>query len=144
MEIEELFSKFQVLHNFTEVRGISLKECHLNSISKKLSTLRAEAKYYLVAKGLAVTRPPLWGKDNDPTEWWSINNFKILSACYQHKLEIFLKIVVPSFPKGQELDNNNLPEIRTPTGKSAPLSSVTEIHMPRRFKSTLEEPHNHF
>ena len=40
-------------------------------------------KYYLVAEGLAVPKPPLWGKDNDPTEWWSTNDFKILSACYR-------------------------------------------------------------
>jgi len=66
-----------------EVKGISPKERHLNSISKKLSTLRAEAKDYLVAEGLAVLKLLLWGKDNNPTEWWSINDFKILSTCYQ-------------------------------------------------------------
>jgi hypothetical protein len=98
MELEELFSEFQILHDFTEVKGISPKEHHLNSISKKLSTLRAEVKDYLVAKGLAVLKPPLWGKDNDPTEWWNINNFEILSACYQHEVEIFLKIVTLYFP----------------------------------------------
>ena len=82
MELEELFSEFRVLHDFTEVMGISLKEHHLNSISKKLSALRAEMKDYLVAEGLAVPKLPLWGKDNDPTEWWNINDFEILSACY--------------------------------------------------------------
>ena len=70
-----------------------------------------------------------------------INKFKILSTCYQHNVEIFLKIVAPYFPKGQELDNNNLLEICPPTGKSAPLSSVTELPAPWRFKSTLDEPH---
>src|SRR5882762_5343243 len=73
-----------------------------------------------------------------------INKFKILSTCYQHDVEIFLKIVGPYFPKGQELDNNNLLKICPPTGKSAPLSSVTELSTPWRFKSTLDEPHNCF
>ena len=82
IELEELFSEFRVLHDFTEVKGISPKEHHLNSISKKLSALRAEAKDYLVAEGLAVPKPPLWGKDNDPTVWWNVNDFEILSACY--------------------------------------------------------------
>jgi len=63
-----------------EVKGILPKECHLNSISKKISALRAEVKDYLVAKWLAVPKPSLWGKDNDLTEWWSINDFEILSA----------------------------------------------------------------
>jgi len=57
LELEELFFKLQVLYNFTEVKGISLKEYHLNSISKKLWALRAEVKDYLVAEGLAV--PPV-------------------------------------------------------------------------------------
>jgi hypothetical protein len=51
-----------------EVKGISPKEHHLNSIAKKLLALRAQVKDYLVAKGLAVLKPPLCGKDNDPTE----------------------------------------------------------------------------
>ena len=67
MELKEFFFKFQVLHNSMEVNEISLKEHHLNSISKKLSTLRAEVKDYLVAEGLAVPKPPLWGKDNNLT-----------------------------------------------------------------------------
>jgi hypothetical protein len=142
--LEELFSEFQVLHDFTEIKGISPKECHLSSISKKLSTLRAEAKDYLVAEGLAVPRPPLWGKDNDLTEWWSANDFEILSACYRHKVEIFLKIVAPYFPKAQDLYNDGFPEIHTPTGKSAPLSSVTELPPPWKFRSAQEEPHNCF
>jgi len=59
-------------------------------------------------------------------------------------VEIFLKIVPSYFLKGQELDNNNLSGICTPTGKSVPPSSVIKIPVPQRFKSTLEEPHNHF
>jgi len=55
LELEELFFKLQVLYDFTEVKGISLKEYHLNSISKKLWALRAEVKDYLVAEGLAVS-----------------------------------------------------------------------------------------
>jgi hypothetical protein len=81
-ELNKVFFEFQIIHNFTEVKGISPKECHLNSISKELLALRAEVKDYLVAEGLAVLKPPLWGKDNDLTEWWSINDFEILSACY--------------------------------------------------------------
>jgi hypothetical protein len=57
---------------------------------------------------------------------------------------MFLKIVVLYFPRAQGLDNDGFPELRTPTGKSAPLSSVTELPPPRKFRSTQEEPHNHF
>jgi len=89
----------------------------------------------LVAEGLTVPKPPLWGKDNDPTEWWN-NDFEILSACYRHEVEMFLKIIAPYFPRAQGLDDDGFPELRTPTGKSAPPSSVTELPPPRKFRST--------
>jgi len=60
----------------------------------------------LVAEGLAVPKPPLWGKDNDLTEWWNINDFEILSACYRHEVEMFLKIVASYFPRAQGLDSD--------------------------------------
>jgi len=144
MELKELLSKFQVLHDFMEVMGISQKGHHLNSISKQLSALRAEAKDYLVAEGLAIPKPPLWGKDNNLTKWWSTNDFKILSTCYQHEVEIFLKIMAPYLPKAQDLDNDGFPEIHTPIGKSALPSSVTELPPSWKFKFTQEEPHNCF
>ena len=106
--------------------------------------MRAEAKYYLVAKGLAIPKPLLWGKDNDPTEWWNINDFKILSACYGHEVEMVLKIVAPHFPRVQELDDYSFPELCTPTGKSALPSSVTELPPPWKFRSAQGEPHNRF
>src|SRR5882762_2255344 len=129
MELKELLSKFQVLHDFMEVMGISQKGHHLNSISKQLSALRADATDYLVAEGLAIPKPPLWGKDNNLTKWWSTNDFKI---------------VAPYLPKAQDLDNDGFPEIHTPIGKSALPSSVTELPPSWKFKFTQEEPHNCF
>ena len=52
--------------------------------------------------------------------------------------------MAPYFPKAQDLDNDGFPEIYTPTGKSVPPSSVTKLPTPRKYKSTQEEPHNHF
>jgi len=49
------------------------------------------------------------------------------------------------FPELKDnLDDNSFPELRTPTGKSVPPSSVTELPPPRKFRSTQEEPHNRF
>jgi len=42
------------------------------------------------------------------------------------------------------LDDDGFPELRTPTGKSVPPSSVTELPPPQKFKSTQEEPCNRF
>ena len=57
---------------------------------------------------------------------------------------MFLKIIAPYFPRAQGLDDDGFPELRTPTGKSAPPSSVTELPPPRKFRSTQEEPCNRF
>jgi hypothetical protein len=54
----------------------------------------------LVENGLAIPKPPLWGKNNDPKEWWSTNDFEILFAAYRHEVEGFLRIVAPYFPRG--------------------------------------------
>jgi hypothetical protein len=74
------------LHNFVEIKALSPKPEVLASIAKKLSNLREEARDYLVENGLAIPKPPLWGKNNNPNKWWSANDFKILSAAYRHKV----------------------------------------------------------
>jgi hypothetical protein len=53
----------------------------------------------LVENGSAVPKPPLWGKNNDPEKWLNANDFKIISAAYRHKVEVFLKKVAPYFLK---------------------------------------------
>ena|SRR5882762_7120713 len=57
---------------------------------------------------------------------------------------MLLKIVTPYFPRAQGLDNGSFSELRTPTGKSVPPSSVTELPSPQKFRSTQEEPCNRF
>ena len=72
-----------------EIKALSPKPEILISITKKLSKLREEAQDYLVENGSAVPKAPLWGKNNDPEEWLNMNDFKIISAAYRHKLEGF-------------------------------------------------------
>jgi hypothetical protein len=133
MELEDLFSEFQVLHIFTEVKGASLNEHHLNSIAQKLLALRGEAKDYLVANGMAILKPPLWGKDNDSHEWWNVNDFEILSASYWHEVELFSKVVAPYFLKFQGKDKEEFSDVCTPTRRSVPPSSATELPLPRKL-----------
>jgi len=44
------------------------------------------------------------GKDNDPTEWWNVNDFKILSAAIDMSGNV-LKNCSTYFPRVQELDD---------------------------------------
>ena len=128
--LENLFEEFQILHDFVEIKAISPKPEVLASITKKLSKLRDEARDYLVENGSAVPKPPLWGKNNDPEEWLNANDFEILSAAYQHKVEAFLKRVAPYFPKASKTEDSEESEPRTPPGISDHPTSVSEFPAP--------------
>ena len=86
----------------------------LASIGKKLTLLREEAGDYLVEQGMAIYKPPCWEKNNDPEQWWTINDFEVLCTSYQHEVEGFLKTVSPYFPKGPKSDDD-FPEPHTPS-----------------------------
>jgi hypothetical protein len=107
---ENLFEEFRILHDYEEIKAFSPKPEVLASIRKKLSNLREETQDYLVGNGMAVPKPPLWGKNNNPEEWWSTNDFEIISAAYRHEVEGFLKIVSPYIPSGS-IPEDNIPEL---------------------------------
>jgi len=106
--LENLFEEIRILHDYEEIKALSPKPKVLASIRKKLSNLREEVGDYLVGNGMAVPKPPLWGKNNNPEEWWSTNDFEIISATYRHKVEGFLKVISLYFPK------NSIPEDTVP------------------------------
>ena len=82
---------------------------------------------------MAIPRPPPWGKNNDPEQWWNINNFKILCASYRHEVEGFLKTASPYFPRGPKSDDD-FPEPCTPTRITGWNTSVSELPAPRQTK----------
>ena len=81
------------MHDFEDIKGVAPNPDVLASIRKKLTPLREEAGDYLVEQGMAIPRPPHWGKNNNPEQWWNINNFKILCTSYRHEVEGFLKTI---------------------------------------------------
>ena len=128
-QLEDFFENFRVVHDFEEIKGIAPNLDVLASIGKKLTLLREEVRDYLVEQGMAIPRPPRWGKNNDLEQWWNINDFKILCASYRHKVEGFLKTVSPYFPRGPKSDDD-FPELRTPTRVIGQSASVSELPAP--------------
>jgi hypothetical protein len=49
---------------------------------KLLVKLRRDYQYKFVGDRLVIVVPPVLGKDNNPQQWWSINDYKILSAAF--------------------------------------------------------------
>src|SRR6202050_3248527 len=133
--LENLFKEFRILHDFVAVKALSPKPEILVSITKKLSKLREEARDYLVENGLAVPKPPLWEKNNDPEEWLNANDFEIISAAYRHKVEGFLKKVAPYFPKASKAKDIEETEPCTPPGLSGYPTSISEFPAPRKTRT---------
>ena len=99
VQLEDLFENFKVVHDFEDIKGVAPNPDVLASIGKKLTLLREEARDYLVEQGMAIPRLPCWGKNNDPEQWWNINDFEILCASYWNEVEGFLKTISPYFPR---------------------------------------------
>jgi len=64
--------------------------------------MRKNYQYEILADALIIPVPPILGKDNNPQQWWSINDCKILSATFRHEIETFLKSFSPYLPKEEK------------------------------------------
>ena len=65
LQLEDFFENFKVVHNFEDIKGVVPNLDVLASTGKKLILLREEAGDYLGEQGMAIPRPPCWGKNND-------------------------------------------------------------------------------
>jgi len=41
----------------------------------------------------------MWGKTNNPQQWWNLNDYEILSATFQYEVGAFLKVYSSYLPK---------------------------------------------
>ena len=133
LQSEDFFEIFRVVHNVEDFKGVAPNPDVLASIGKKLTLLREEAGDYLVEQGMAIPRPPRWGKNNDPEQWWNINDFEILCTSYRHEVEGFFKTVSPYFPRGPKSDDD-FPKPCTLTRVTGWNTSVSELPAPRQTK----------
>ena len=130
--LEILFKRFKVINNFEEIK--TLAPDWMCSPSSGNNTLNLKRRLETpVGNSMAVPKPLLWAKNNNPEEWWNVNDFEILCAFYQHKVEEFLKMVSPYFPRGSKSEND-IPELHTPSSFTGQNTSVSELPAPRRAK----------
>ena len=108
--------------------------------TKLLAKLGKDYQYEVLIDRLSIPVPPVWGKYNDPHQWWSLNDYKLLCAAYRHETEIFLRTLSPYLLKREiELDPTTPPQIlklypsvsgppkkpRSVTFPAVPISSIT-------------------
>src|ERR1700679_2964325 len=90
-----------------------------------------------VAADGAIPAVPLWGKDNDPHQWWMINDYEVLCAAFRHEVEFFLKTFVPYLSKEEKGFQPTtpwkaliLPAVAEPIRRSKSVKNVTFPEVP--------------
>ena len=98
--------------------------------------MRKDYQSDIAADG-AIPAVPLWGKDNDPHQWWMINDYEVLCAAFRHEVELFLKTFVPYLSKeGKGFQPTTprkaliLPAVAEPIRKSKSVKNVTFPEVP--------------
>ena len=84
-----------------KILGAAPRPENLVKATKLLAKLGKDYQYKVLIDGLSIPVSPMWGKYNDPHQWWSLNDYKILCAAYRHETEIFLRTLSPYLPKGE-------------------------------------------
>ena len=84
-----------------KILGVAPKPENLVKATKLLAKLGKDYQYEVLIDGLSIPISPVWGKYNDPRQWWSLNDYEIICAAYRHETEIFLRTLSPYLPKGE-------------------------------------------
>lgn len=101
-DLERLMGCVKITHDSSNILGIAPDSKYIEIIPKKLTAAKNKVLNSLLENGMVLPSPPIWGKENNPEEWWSINDFEILAACYQHEVEYYLKVITTYLPKGKK------------------------------------------
>ena len=89
--MEETVGKFKVASIDGKILRAATRPENLVKATKLLAKLGKDYQYEVLIDGLSILIPPMWGKYNDPRQWWSFNDDEILCATYQHETKIFLR-----------------------------------------------------
>ena len=127
--MEETIRKFRVLNWNKEFLGAAPEPEKLTRTTKLLTQMRRDYQYDLFAGGLAIPVPLVWEKDNNPHQWWSINDYEILCTVYCQEVELFLKSFSPYLIKGEKEADP-----ATPQKSKTQFPSISEIPAPKKLR----------
>lgn len=71
--MEKTIKEFRVISFNGDIISAAPRPDNIAQMLKLLVKLRRDYQYKFVGDGLAIPVPPVWGKDNNPQQWWSIN-----------------------------------------------------------------------
>ena len=136
--MEETVRKFRIINLNEEFLSAVPKPEKLARMTKLLIQMRKDYQYDLLADRSAIPVPPVWGKDNNPHQWWNINDYEILCAAYRQEVELFLKSFLPYLLKGDKTSEPTTPQKPTPSFPS--ISGISAPKKPRKVSFPQAPP----
>src|SRR6267154_1615478 len=127
--MEETVRKFRIINLNKQFLGAMPEPGRLVRTTKLLIQMRKDYQYDLLTDGSAIPVLPVWGKDNNPHQWWSINDYEILCAAYHQEVELFLKSFSPYLLKGEKIAESTTPQKPVPS-----FTSILGISAPRKLR----------
>jgi hypothetical protein len=78
--MEDVIGKFRVTSLDGKILGAAPRPENLVKATKLLAKLGKDYQYEVLIYGLSLPVSPVWGKYDDPRQWWSLNDYEILCA----------------------------------------------------------------
>ena len=78
--MEETVGKFKIASVDGKILGVAPRPENLVKATKLLAKLGKDFQYKVLIDRLSIPIPPVWGKYNDPQQWWSLYDYKVLCA----------------------------------------------------------------
>jgi len=91
--------EFRMASSEGKIIGAAPQPENLVEATKLLRKIRGKYHEEVLDDGLSIPKPPIWGKTNNPQQWWNLNDYEILSATFRHEVGAFLKVYSFYLPK---------------------------------------------
>jgi len=84
--MEETIQEFRIIGVDGKIIGATPRPEKLARITKLMTRMRKNYQYKILNNTLITPSLPICGKDNNPQQWWSVNDYEILAAAFHHEV----------------------------------------------------------
>ena len=109
--------------------GTAPKPENLILTTRLLRKIRRNCYYEVLDDGLDVLEPSVWGKTNNPWQWWSLNDYEILSTTFWHEVKAFV-VYLPYLPR-EKLK----PKPATPQKSVNLQQAILRLLLPKKLRN---------
>jgi hypothetical protein len=81
--VRKTVQEFRVASSKGKIIGAALQPENLMQATRLLRRIRGRCYEEVLDDRLSVPELPMWGKTNNPQQWWNLNDYEILLATFQ-------------------------------------------------------------